>query len=176
VGQFAPFESILEVGCGAGANLVVLARGHPGTRLYGVDISPRAIRAAERALSREAIADATVLKGRADDLSSFSDKSVDIVLTDAVLMYIGPDRIGRVVSELARVARKRLILNEWHWFEGSAAGSEAYWHCAHWVHDYVRLLGSTPEVKAFRVERLPPGMWSPGGGWEAYGALVEVEL
>jgi len=176
VGKLAPFESLLEVGCGGGANLVVLARAYPGARFYGVDISARAIRAAETVLSREAIANAAVFVGRAEDLRSFEDKSVDVVLTDAALMYVGPDKITRTISELARVARKGLIFNEWHLFEEGGSGLRRYWYYAHWVHDYTRLLGTMLGVKAIHVERLPPGLWSSGGGWEAYGALIEAEL
>ncbi|MEK7403978.1 MAG: class I SAM-dependent methyltransferase, partial [Acidobacteriota bacterium] len=94
IGRFAPFESILEVGCSCGSNLVALALAYPDVKLYGVDISARAIRAAKRALARkDADGTAALFVGRADDLHGFADKSVDIVLTDATLMYVGPDRI-----------------------------------------------------------------------------------
>lgn len=176
VGRFAPFESVLEVGCGAGGNLIALSRAYPGTRLYGVDISARAVTAAETLLAREAIANITIYKNRADNLRCFSDRSIDIVLTDATLMYVGPDKIGRVMSELARVARKGWVLNEWHLFERNSPGSAACWYYAHWVHDYTQVAGNAPAVKAVRVERLPAGLWGPGGGWEIYGAVVEVEL
>lgn len=174
--RFAPFKSILEVGCSAGPNLIALGRAYPAVRLYGVDISTRAIKFAKTVLAQEPGLNVTVFVGRADDLRRFRDRSIDIVLTDATLMYVGADKITRALSELARVGRKGLILNEWHLFEGHSAGQRSYWHYAHWVHDYRHLVSDVPGVKAVHVERLPPGLWDPGGGWEAYGALVEVHL
>lgn len=176
VGRFSPFRSILEVGCGAAGNLVVLARAYPGTRLYGVDVSAEAVKAATTVLKREAIAEATVSIGRANDLRLFSDNSLDVVLTDAALMYVGPDKISHVISELTRVARKGLILNEWHLFQTDKGEPSSYWYYAHWVHNYTRLLGCAPRVKSFRIERLPAGLWNTGGGWEAFGAVIEVQL
>ncbi len=175
IGRFAPFESLLEVGCNAGPNLVVLGRTYPDARLYGIDISAQAIKVAEKVLVQDAIGNASVSMGRADDLHRFADKSIDVALTDATLMYVGPDKIARALSELVRVARKVLIFNEWCLFEGDCPGVRAYWYDAHWVHDYQALLSDMPGVRTVRVERLPHGLWGPGG-WEEYGALVEVEL
>lgn len=175
IGRFAPFGSILEVGCNGGLNLVKLGRAYPGVRLHGVDISARAIKLAESILAQEAIGNATVYVGMADDLRQFADNSVDVALTDSTLMYVGPDKIMRAISELARVARKGLILNEWHLFERQNNEPCAYWYYAHWVHDYRALLGGVPGVKAVRIERLPHGLWGPGG-WETFGALVDAEL
>jgi ubiquinone/menaquinone biosynthesis C-methylase UbiE len=127
-------------------------------------------------LKREAIAEATVSIGRANDLRLFSDNSLDVVLTDAALMYVGPDKISHVISELTRVARKGLILNEWHLFQTDKGEPSSYWYYAHWVHNYTRLLGCAPRVKSFRIERLPAGLWNTGGGWEAFGAVIEVQL
>lgn len=89
IGQFAVFESILEVGCNAGPNLVALGRKYPHVRLNGVDISDRAIKVAKTNLARESIGNASVSVGRADDLRQFADKSVDVVLTSACLMFVG---------------------------------------------------------------------------------------
>lgn len=174
--RFAPFESVLEVGCNFGPNLMLLARTYPGVRLYGMDISAKAIKVAKTVLTKEeADGNVRLFAGCADDLSRFSDKSLDVVLTDAVLMYVGPDKITRAITEFARVARKALVLNEWNLFEPRSA-ERAHWHYSHWVHDFKSLLGEVPGVKAVRVERLPRGLWNSGSGWERYGALIEVEL
>ncbi|MEK7767920.1 MAG: methyltransferase, partial [bacterium] len=41
-----PYDSALDVGCGAGQHLALLARLRPGARLVGTDLSPRALEAA----------------------------------------------------------------------------------------------------------------------------------
>ena len=139
-----------------------------------MDINAQAIKVAEAVLAQEGIRNAAVFVGRADELRCLGDKSVDVALTDATLMYVGPDKIMRAISELVRVTRKGMIFNEWHLFEANRP--RPYWYYAHWVYDYQRLLGNLPGVKATRVTRLPRGLWSPGGGWDAYGALIEAEL
>jgi len=175
IGRFAPFESVLEVGCNCGSNLAALAQAYPAVKLYGVDISAKAIRAAKTTLAaRETAPPVDLFVGRAEDLRRFADHSVDIVLTDATLMYVGPDRITAAIAELTRVARRMLVLNEWHLFR-DVSSERAHWHYYHWVHDFREALRGVPGVKAFRVERLPPGLFEAGGGWERYGAWMEVE-
>ena len=52
--------------------------------------------------------------GKADKLSAFVDNSFDILFTDATLLYIAPDKIKEVISEMIRIARKALIFVEQH--------------------------------------------------------------
>lgn len=173
IGRFAPLTSVLEVGCNTGPNLIALSRAYPGVGLYGLDINPQAIRAGQAALAEERIPNASMFVGRADDLSRFGDHTIDVVLTDATLMYVGPDKIARTIAELLRVARRGLLLNEWHMFEPTP--DRAHWYYAHWVHDYQALLAGAPRVRSVQVERLPDGFWA-GGGWAAYGAIIAVDL
>lgn len=58
-----PGGSVLEVGCGTGRNLALIARRFPGCRLYGLDISAEMLASAEAKLGRNGpvlrVADAT---------------------------------------------------------------------------------------------------------------------
>jgi S-adenosylmethionine-diacylgycerolhomoserine-N-methlytransferase len=40
-------QAVLEVGCGTGRNLLLLAKKYPGVRLYGLDISAQMLRTAQ---------------------------------------------------------------------------------------------------------------------------------
>ena len=171
----SPFTSILEVGCSAGANLVLLAKAFPRVSLHGVDLNPRAIREARRLIQIGDLPGASVSVGHADDLRTFPDQSVDIVLTDATLMYVGSDKICATLDELVRVGRRAVLVNEWHLFDPLSAAETSRWYDAHWVHDYRRLLARLPRVRSVRIERPSIGMWGPGG-WEEYGAFIEAEL
>ncbi|KQV38569.1 MULTISPECIES: class I SAM-dependent methyltransferase [unclassified Rhizobium] len=55
--------SVLEIGCGTGRNLALIARRFPGCRLHGLDISAEMLASAEAKLGRNApvlrVADAT---------------------------------------------------------------------------------------------------------------------
>ncbi|MFO1069714.1 MAG: class I SAM-dependent methyltransferase [Geminicoccaceae bacterium] len=67
--EAAPGESVLEVGCGTGRNLVHLARLYPQAQLIGVEPSPAMLQTAARALQRHQV-DATLLQGTAETLSA----------------------------------------------------------------------------------------------------------
>jgi S-adenosylmethionine-diacylgycerolhomoserine-N-methlytransferase len=45
-------ESVLEIGCGTGRNLVLAARQYPGARFFGVDVSTEMLTSAISAISR----------------------------------------------------------------------------------------------------------------------------
>lgn len=173
IARFAPLESLLEIGCGEGSNLTVLGRAFPQTRLIGIDIGERALARARTNLARELPGRPTeLIAGTLDALSGFATKSVDVVLSDAVLMYVGPDQIRSVLRALVRVSRGRVLLNEWHLFGATAGCTSRFWN-AHWLHDYEALLQDMP-VRTVCTERLPAGLFG-AGGWQRWGALIEIE-
>jgi S-adenosylmethionine-diacylgycerolhomoserine-N-methlytransferase len=43
---------VLEIGCGTGRNLIMVARKYPGARCFGIDISTAMLNSATRAISR----------------------------------------------------------------------------------------------------------------------------
>jgi S-adenosylmethionine-diacylgycerolhomoserine-N-methlytransferase len=61
-----PGDAVLELACGTGRNLGMVARRWPGTKLYGVDISREMLRSAEAKLG----AGATLALGDACDLDT----------------------------------------------------------------------------------------------------------
>jgi S-adenosylmethionine-diacylgycerolhomoserine-N-methlytransferase len=50
-------ESVLEIGCGTGRNLVVAARLHPEARFFGIDVSTEMLTSAIAAISRHGLTD-----------------------------------------------------------------------------------------------------------------------
>ena len=53
---YPPGASVLEAGCGVGAQTVILARNNPQCRLTSIDISSDSVEAAREAVSRAALA------------------------------------------------------------------------------------------------------------------------
>ena len=43
---------VLEIGCGTGRNLIVVARKYPGARCFGIDVSTEMLNSAVKAISR----------------------------------------------------------------------------------------------------------------------------
>lgn len=100
--QLIPFDQyrgrrVLEVGCGAGTDVVRFARG--GARVTGVDAAPSAIALARQNVSQQGLsADLQVADGEA---LPFADHSFDLVYAHGVVQYAADD--GALVAECRRV-------------------------------------------------------------------------
>jgi len=60
-----PGDTVLEIGCGTGRNLIVAARRYPRSRFFGIDISSVMLRSARRAIGRAQLSSRVVV-ARAD--------------------------------------------------------------------------------------------------------------
>jgi SAM-dependent methyltransferase len=94
---------VLEIGCGVGKNLQMLARmGVPATELYGIDLMEERVLGARRLLP-----EAHIQVGNGGALP-FPDGYFDLVLLFTVLSSILDDNLAqRVASEAARVLSAR---------------------------------------------------------------------
>jgi pseudaminic acid biosynthesis-associated methylase len=107
LGRF-PTESVLEVGCTQGDNLVHLARHVPAERIWGVDVNPIVLQRL-----REHVPGVHPLLGVARELP-FPDDSFDLVLTVGLLIHIPDDTLEQVMGELVRVSRRWVLSGEYH--------------------------------------------------------------
>lgn len=171
--KVSPVSSILEIGCNCGPNLYLLARELPAADIVGIDINPAAVQKGNEWFTEEGIKNVKLLVGKADRLEQFEDKSFDIVFTDAVLIYIGPDKIKKVIKDMLHIARKALILFEWHSF-GSPAGPCGV-YMGHWTRDYTALLKEFVSQDKIHVIKMPEQLWSDKH-WQKHGAVIEVNL
>jgi ubiquinone/menaquinone biosynthesis C-methylase UbiE len=156
-------KSILEIGCNSGPNLIKIKNNFPMGQLAGIDISERAIKEGQRLLP-----EADLRVGTADKLP-WPDKSFDVVLADAILMYIGPDKIQKVISEMIRVAKDMIIIVDFHY--GNKIFGEV--NCGHWMRNYYKLFNLfdlKPEIK-----KITPEMW-PSKMWSTFGHFITVNL
>ncbi|AHE57497.1 class I SAM-dependent methyltransferase [Sphingomonas sanxanigenens] len=100
-----PGGAILEVGCGTGRNLVLAARRHPGTQLFGVDISSAMLETADRSVARAGLGGrVTLAQGDAtafDAQALFGRAAFDRIFMSYTLSMI-PDWQG-ALDQAARV-------------------------------------------------------------------------
>jgi len=113
------------------------------------------------------------LKKKADELSEFREKEFDVVLTDALLICIGPDKIKRVIKELARISRKGIIMVEWHTPEGIKEIYDP--HIGVWRRNYKILLSEIFPRKSIFISKIPTELW-PDENWQKFGYIIEVKL
>jgi SAM-dependent methyltransferase len=171
ISAFSPLNSVLEIGCGTGLNLYLLSKRFPDARLEGIDINSGSVEHGNAFFKQQGIQNVKLTIGKADRLG-FEDKSFDIVLTDAVLMYIGPDKIKEVVREMIRVTRKTMILNEWHSFEHDFDPLGSY--VGHWARNYVTLLEEFIPQERISAVRHQNGLFINDENWQKWGAIIEV--
>ncbi len=97
---------VLDYGCGTGKNLRALEEklADPGTRLYGLDVSPTALE-----LAKEYIHGRAALQMTNGTEIPFEDKFFDMSFTHCVLQHVPPLDFEKICDELIRVTRDTII-------------------------------------------------------------------
>lgn len=170
ISRHLPFDNILEIGCASGPNLYKLAKKYPEIKFYGIDISKKAIKVGKDIFKKENINNVFFNVSKAESLKDFEDKSIDLVFTDAVLIYIGPDKIKSVIKEMIRVAKRKILLFEWH--DDKITDSI---YKGHWIHNYRFLINKFIPNEKIKITKLPSSE-KCNGNWAEFGNIIEVKL
>lgn len=180
--KVTPPKSVLEIGCGCGANLYRIKKEFPECHIAGCDINPDAVRTAMEVFKKEfpnaQFADKTTawisdseIDFRVGDVTAipFHGEYYDLVLTDAMLIYIAPDKIKRALREIRRVGYEKMMFIEFHseswlkrWGLRRASRNNAY--------NYFRLL-SDNHFKHINITKLPKGTFE-GEPWDTFGHII----
>ncbi len=103
VAELHPGEVVLDLGSGAGADLLISARRvAPGGRAIGLDMIEEMLELARRNASEAGVDNVELLHGYLEELP-LPDASVDVVISNCVI-NLAADK-ARVLSEAARVLR-----------------------------------------------------------------------
>jgi ubiquinone/menaquinone biosynthesis C-methylase UbiE len=105
---------VLEIGCASGQNLYSLSKKFPTAELTGIDINAALIKKGNEYLKEHHNTAISLKVGRADDIGTWPDKYFDIVFTSGLLIYIGPDKIEKIIQEILRITKKTTIFLEIH--------------------------------------------------------------
>ena len=133
--KYAPFENILEIGRASGPNLYLLALKFPEAKIYGSDISKNAIGFGKKWFEEQNIKNVKIFQSYAENsFKDYPDKSIDVIITDAALIYLNSNKLEKMIKEMLRVGRKALVFNEQH-TDAILPVSDG-----HWIHDYKNLL------------------------------------
>jgi len=109
ISKLYPFKKVLEIGSASGANLYLLAKKFSEAKFYGVDVSYNAINEGKKFFEKKNIKNVFLKNLTASQLESFEDKSMDIVFSDASIIYVGKDKINKVFEEIFRITKKLLF-------------------------------------------------------------------
>ena len=178
ISRHLPLNSVLEVGCASGPNLYMLAKKYPKIKFYGVDISKKAIEAGKNIFKKEKINNIFLEVSSVERLQNFENKSIDLIFSNALLIYIGPDKIKSVIEEISRVARKKIIFFEWH--DDKIVNSV---YRDHWIYNYRFMINKLIPHGKIKINRiLPlvakslPSVEKLDRNWAKFGNIIEVRL
>ncbi len=152
--EFPGFQSLLEVGCNAGPNLLRIREAYPKARLMGIDVNYDAVQKAQEIVPNAIVHCSSVecLPPDFDGVGYF-----DCVLADAVLMYV--ENIGQALKEMNRVAKRGIIIFDWYAEEESVIDF-------HHARNYPKLLadlGFKTTVINLTQESWPSEKWQKNG-------------
>jgi ubiquinone/menaquinone biosynthesis C-methylase UbiE len=158
------WKSLIEVGCGAGANLVHIVKTNEGKQVGGVDINPDAI-----AFARTQFSNALLKVNPADNIL-LSDQSVDVILSDMTMIYISPFKMKKHLKEFKRLARNYLVLCELH----SPSLWERFavkWKQGYNVYNWPKLLEKHGfnDIQAYKI---PKECWPESDLQQQYGYII----
>ena len=91
------FRSILEVGCGGGANLYAIKQEYPHADIGGIDWSAALITEAQKILPKASI----LQVGEATDVY-ISNKGSDMILSDMCFIYLNGKEFKKAIKEADR--------------------------------------------------------------------------
>lgn len=156
-------ETVLEVGCHCGPNLVRLAHEWPALRMIGVDISAEAIAAGRSWVHGLGLASRIQLNaGRIPAvLEALPSQTCDVVISCYTLAYVAPADLDAVLYEMGRLATRGIVLAE-PMPEGGAgtrAGPRSLTGYTEWAHDYAAAapwIGSWRGMTLVRQAVSPP--------------------
>ena len=131
-------ETLLEVGCHCGPNLVRLGQALPGLRMLGVDINAEAITGGRQWMTSLGLSDLVQLNaGRIPDvLTGLPTGSCDVVLSCYALAYIAPADLDAVLYEMGRIASRAVVLAEPTTLEGPVPDKRSLTGYSEWAHHY----------------------------------------
>jgi len=161
-------NSIAEIGCGPGANIVRLSKAYPNMRIIGIDISHKAIDLAKQYFKKNKYKNVKCDVSKADDLRSLKNRSIDVLLTDAMLMFIAPDLIEKTLREIVSKAKLGIVMNEFY-----LSGSRGHFESGHWIYDLVKLIKKIAPKSHIHIIK---SHFTGDPTWNSYGKLIIVKL
>lgn len=107
-------KSILEVGCGNGANLQALRVACDDMDIKNVRISGAEPNRSARKRAREGAPHACVYEWTADNLFPLNNSEFDLVFTSGVLIHIPGEGLPDAMAGIHRVAKRHILCAEYY--------------------------------------------------------------
>ena len=104
-----PVRSVMEIGCGLGANL----RWQRAETIYGMDVNADAVRVANT-IPGVVVAEQSIFD------RGFHSHAFELVFTCGVLIHIERSQLGEAINEMVRISSKYIMAMEYESFQEQA--------------------------------------------------------
>ncbi len=163
---FDKMESLIEIGSNCGPNISLIEKHFPKQSLTGIDPNRQAVNKGNKNH-----VNALFYAKDTSELSFFQNKEFDILLCDAVLMYLGPDEIFQAMKEFKRITSKYMIFVEWESKNTADVLGSVQFH--HWTRDYKALF----EMYGLKLDnKIKIGNLWPTQSWSQIGFLYTAQV
>jgi ubiquinone/menaquinone biosynthesis C-methylase UbiE len=162
------FDSLLEAGCNCGPNLTRINEVMPEKQLYGIDINKQAIETGKYLIPNVNFKCAPV------ERMPFAGKSIDIILTDATLIYVKPENIEKVLKDMKWIAKKGIVLCEFY-TEDLMDSLIFKSFTDYYLHDYKKILIKLGFLN-IKTLKLPAEYWPDSDLWAKYGYIITANI
>jgi len=131
--HFAPFESVLEIGCNSGPNYDRLVAAFGKQNYTGLDINKEALNHFHTRMP-----DVKFIYGSI--LESVPSAKFDLVFTSSILSLIAPEDVMLAIHNIANLSSRLIVIQE-----PKIEKHNGIFH--QWNHDYLNLFDDYPEFK-----------------------------
>jgi hypothetical protein len=156
------FNSLLEVGCQWGENLMAINEKFPGKKLVGIDIDPNCVK-----IGKE-ITGLDLREENAFNIN-FNLNKFDVVCTEAFFTNILPGQVDMGLRKIIQSASKYIILVELKIYGKVGSINSKGRTAADWCQLFSNY-GLTAEEKIIPIES-----WDVEP-WKTYGRIITVKL
>ncbi len=182
ISNLYPFTSVLEVGSGHGQNFDILARLFPKVTFVGVDSNEERVNSSNQLFQHQNLSQVTFVQGEAGQLPEFLDRSADIVVSSAMMLFVAPDRVEQVVREMLRIARRAVFVLEQHQVDLNNPSQYLGVRCLkdtgisdYYLRDYFALFARFVPESAIHLIEVPNPRW-PIEQWKQYAKVFRIDL
>jgi ubiquinone/menaquinone biosynthesis C-methylase UbiE len=145
----------------------LLAKKFPKVSFYGIDVSSSAIKEGKKFFLKNEIKNVFLQNISANQLKIFKDKSIDVIFSDASMIYINKTQIDKVLKEMFRIAKKSIILCEQH-------TEDFPFYNTKWIHNYKAVVERIIPKSRMNFIKISENIWA--GDWEKYGYIIKIVL
>ncbi|MBL7662182.1 class I SAM-dependent methyltransferase [bacterium] len=170
-----PFRSLLEIGASYGTNFHTLGKLLPEVEFLGIDQDKMRIDAGNIQLQAAGLKHCKLDRCSAQSLARrFPENSYDLVISSACMLYIPPDDISLVLSNMLAIARQSVILLEQHLpglSQDQRCEEQGRW--PYFLRDYLAYFKTLTTAGKTTVFKVPNPIW-PNEKWKEYGSVIVV--